>query len=448
MVNKINSFLLELETQANNLLRNNLMIGTTKTRPIQNYTYICPDKNKYPHQWLWDSCFHIIVNCHLNIDLAKKEFETLLSKQKSDGFISHMIYWKNKLSFIDKIILKYYNTKLTSSITQTPLIPKALRAIFIQTNDIAYISKFLPKVKKFYDYLYQTRIFPNDPIPLLNIIHTWESGIDNSPIYDKALNLSGEGKLLTVKWMKSLIKQLKVLKECNWDINIIREKDFFLYKDLLFNCVYIQGCRDLAFLFRKINNVKESQLYENRAIRLEEILIKNCWDKKEEFFFGLYSKNNIKDSVKSAISFIPLILDNLPYGKAISIVEEHLLNEKEFWLEYPVPSVALNEPTFTEKSKLLWRGPTWISLNWFIINGLKKHGFTDLALKLSNITLKLIREHGFREFYSPKTGKGMGAKNFSWSTLVIDIEKSKLNSDLSYLFWNRDWRHIKKGGFG
>lgn len=127
------------------------------------------------------------------------------------------------------------------------------------------------------------------------------------------------------------------------------------------------------------------------------------------------------------------------------MVEEHLLNEKEFWPNCPIPFLALDEPFYSENGTLSWSGATSIDMNWFIIKGLKKHGFENIAVDLGQKTINLIEKSGFREFYFPLTGKGMGSKNFSRSTLIIDIVNILTNShsELDFIF-NRDWMRIKR----
>lgn len=435
-------------TQAKEVLKHNLKQGKSKMEPVEFYTYICPDRDRYPHQWLWDSCFHCICNSHVDIDLAKAELTTLLKRQEDDGFVPHMSYWEiQKFSMLDKIVQRYYKNKKTSSLTQTPVIPQALETIQKKDKSSTFIKPILSKVARYYDYLYENRCFKDEDQPaLLNIIHSWESGVDNSPVYDAALGI--KGKFLTLKWMRSLLKQLKVLKQCNWDIENIKKRNFFLYKDLLFNCTYIQGCRIISNLCNENGMKERSSQFSTRAKKMEKALIDNCWNDNSGFFFGLYGDDNAMDSVKSALGFIPLILDGLSPKISHTLVEEHLLEEEEFWAKYPVPSVSLDESSYTEKGLLLWRGPTWININWFIIKGLKKHGFENVAAELSAKTFELVDKFGFREFYSPTTGEGKGAKRFGWSALVIDIKESLIDcTDYDFIF-DRDWRHIKKGGFG
>jgi hypothetical protein len=62
-----------------------------------------------------------------------------------------------------------------------------------------------------------------------------------------------------------------------------------------------------------------------------------------------------------------------------------------------------------------------INTNWFVARGLRRHGFSDLARKIERTSMGLVKRSGFREFYHPRTGAGQGARDFGWSTLVVDM---------------------------
>ena len=90
------------------------------------------------------------------------------------------------------------------------------------------------------------------------------------------------------------------------------------------------------------------------------------------------------------------------------------------WPAYPVPSVPIGAPDFHETR--YWKGPTWVNTNWMVIQGLERLGETDLADDLRRRTLALVDEHGFAEYFSPLTGEGHGAPEFSWTAaLAIDL---------------------------
>jgi glycogen debranching enzyme len=68
-----------------------------------------------------------------------------------------------------------------------------------------------------------------------------------------------------------------------------------------------------------------------------------------------------------------------------------------------------------------WRGPTWINAAWLLWLGLVRLGYTDLADEMSQRLGRAVRLAGLREYYDPYTGHGMGARDFSWSALIMEM---------------------------
>lgn len=72
------------------------------------------------------------------------------------------------------------------------------------------------------------------------------------------------------------------------------------------------------------------------------------------------------------------------------------------------------------------RGPIWIDTNWALWLGLLRYGYIERAERIRQGVFKLVQNQGFREYYDPTTGLGLGGKNFSWTAaLVIDMIKMK-----------------------
>ncbi len=96
------------------------------------------------------------------------------------------------------------------------------------------------------------------------------------------------------------------------------------------------------------------------------------------------------------------------------------LRRPENWPRYPVPSVPVDATDFHETR--YWKGPTWVNTNWMIVAGLERAGEHELADELRRRTLDLVDEHGCAEYFSPFTGEGHGAPDFSWTAaLAIDL---------------------------
>lgn len=61
-------------------------------------------------------------------------------------------------------------------------------------------------------------------------------------------------------------------------------------------------------------------------------------------------------------------------------------------------------------------------MNWFLWKAFTQYDLTDRAGHLQTHMIDLIAKEGFREYYSPLSGKGLGARNFSWTAaLAIDL---------------------------
>ena len=142
------------------------------------------------------------------------------------------------------------------------------------------------------------------------------------------------------------------------------------------------------------------------------------WDESSGQY---YSRNAITGAlikVPTVATFLPLWAD-VPADRAARLVG-HLADESGYWPRYPVPSVPTDHRQFDPQR--YWKGPTWVNMNWAIIQGLRECGATDVADELRSRTLELTDQHGFAEYFSPLTGEGFGAEAFSWTAaLVLDL---------------------------
>ena len=123
----------------------------------------------------------------------------------------------------------------------------------------------------------------------------------------------------------------------------------------------------------------------------------------------------------------PLALPDLPEEIGHRLVQEHLLNPDRFWLPVPPPSVAADDPSFSTHDRPFlgprryWRGPTWINSAWLLWLGLVRLGYDQEAEQLAEQLGTVVLREGLREYYHPRTGAGMGAVDFAWSTLVLEL---------------------------
>lgn len=380
-------------------------------RETNGFQYTVPSPETYPYQWLWDSCFHAIILSDFKINDAKKEIFSLLSKQFQNGMIPHMIYWETprKTNFPNIT----WGKEGISTITQPPMLAYAVWQIFQKDKDIGFLKSVYRHLYHFYRHL----LYDRDPHEknLIGILNPDESGEDNSPRFDLVLNLPPIQTL--EENMKRRLKLVEQNIECKFDAPFCM-RNFFWVKDVPFNSIMVENLRCLSQIAKKIDFKDDSLHFTKKADQISQAMRK--WMLEDGIFWSTYGENYKKIKVKTWAIFAPMFAKILTQSEAEELIGMHLLNKKEFWTNFPVPTVALNEPAFDPQG--FWRGPTWIGTNWFIYKGLQNYGFTDIAKEIKKSSIALIQKSGFREYFNPLTGQGLGAKNFTWGGLIADMD--------------------------
>lgn len=129
--------------------------------------------------------------------------------------------------------------------------------------------------------------------------------------------------------------------------------------------------------------------------------------------------------VSSATNFYVLLAGAATPEQAKRIVEEHLLNENEFWGEWVIPMTPRNEPGYQEQN--YWRGRIWGPTNFLVYLGLRNYpdesvrkAFIDKSVRLM---LKGWNEKGYIfENWNAITGEGDDVSNcdyfYHWGALL------------------------------
>jgi len=410
--------------EAKRVLYGNLKSGFSRWADTE-YKYVAPAKDHYRHQWFWDSCFHAIVLSHFDLELAKNEIRNLLKAQQPSGFVPHMIFWDRGIFGWRELLRPLESAPSlrpkTSQLIQPPLLAEAVEATYKKEKNSDFLYEVLPKLVAYYKWLARERDPDDDG--LISIIAPYESGMDQSPSYDPVLGIENSPAPAVALLGRTVTFRNMVR---GYNLKKIFAADYFNVEDVLVNSIYIKNLQILSHLLQEIDNEEAARSFHQRADKVKEALIKKCYDKSDGFFYDRYGEEEKAAKVKTIKGLFPLILD-LPKPMARDLVKNHLFNQDEFDLPFAVPTVARNErsfspaPAIVAKEPVIWRGPTWINTNWYIVKGLKHQGYEEEAKRLIERSVELIRRSGFREFFNPFTGEGYGAHNFGWSTLVVDM---------------------------
>ena len=359
-------------------------------RTVGGRTFTIPSRHEYRHQWMWDSCFHAIVLKHFDVEAAEKELESLMASQRKDGMVPHE----------SKYFILGMRLPFTSRITQPPLVARAALEVYQKSRNKAFIAGIFPQLQLYHKWLELRREDGN----VLKVIDSNESGEDNSVLWDDEYILPIH--LTYARWLTTyvpLYPQLSAVRSV---------KSTAIYADAL-DC--------MAQLADVLQNKELSSYYRNKSKAVIAAMPK-AFKYKDGLYYSL-THHGRRILYKTNSLFSPMFAGAISKKEATELVEDHLLNEKEFWTAYPIPTVAISEKKFSARG--YWRGPAWVNINWLVHRGLLRYGFKSVAEELLQKTIAVIKKSGFREYYNPLTGDGLGAKDFGWSTLVVDMMKGQ-----------------------
>lgn len=419
-----------------------------------NYTQ--PAHGLYPHQWLWDSCFVAIGLRHLDVDRAKAELLSLLRGQWHNGMLPNIIFRDDPQYRPDRNIWRSWlnpyapNDVTTTGTTQPPMLAEAVVQVGAKLawpERRSWYATMYPALVAHHQWLYNERDPHQEGLVLQ--IHPWETGLDNTPPwmnelhdhllpfwirliekthFDRIINLFrrdtrsipiGE-RFPTIESLAMLDIQRRLRRKA-YDIDKILDHSLFAIEDLAFNSIFIRANTHLKHIAKSLRIDLPDELEAHMA--KSEKAFEELWDTPSQQYYS-------RDFITHRLLKIPTVAGLLPlYAGTISkeharLLVKQLENDQSFGPPYPVPSVAVSSMWF--HPKLYWQGPTWVNMNWLIIDGLERYGFKDHAATLRESTLEMVAQAGPYEYFDPLTGEPAGAADFSWTAaLAIDMLKTK-----------------------
>jgi Mannosylglycerate hydrolase MGH1-like glycoside hydrolase domain len=415
--------LLELAAE---LLRANTREGYLAGR---RHLFTVPSPHRYRFQWHWDSCFHAIVWAEIDVERAKEELRSLVARQTPAGLLPHILYWDPRLvrrweaPYLESSGLEWLipgRKPRASAQMQPPLAAQALEAVVAGGAGDPFLHELLPPIARHYRYLASARDPDRDG--LVSTISQFESGLDFSPLYDRKPGEVDPSPSL----LRARARSAQALnKLCNHDPRLVFRVNPAHWEDVLVNSVYVDGLATLARLAARVGDAELERWAGVRARASLDGLLERSYDEGAGLFFTLAGRREKRLAVRTIVSLIPLVVEALPPDVAGRLVE-HLTDPSRFWPRYPVPSVALDEPSFVPVAELrgrrcIWRGPCSLNTNWLLCRGLRRHGYVEPAVALAERSRELVRRGGFNEFYNPLTGEPVGARDFGWATLAAVI---------------------------
>ena len=429
----------------------------TKAEEILNINwrerFSVPTHNLYPFQWNWDSGFVSLGHSHFSLDRSISELESLFSGQWENGMVPHIIFHsENETSYFPNF--DFWNSNVnqgaplfpkSSGITQPAVHGFILEALLDRFPDNdklkAFAKTLFPKIVKYHRYLYNYR----DPHKegLMFIYHPWESGRDNSPLWDESLNritikdgdipayqrrdtaIADADERPTSDQYDRYVYLLELGKKHHYDKNEIAEESPFLIQDTMMNAILIKSNESLINIAKRFG-FDYSELSEWQ-VQSKISFSEKLWN-NELKFYACFDLRGGKHIMHKEIGGLVPLYAGIPSVERAKLLAAYLenLHLRNYYL---CPSFDVDSSYFD--SKRYWRGPVWPQMNWMIHHGLRDYGYMHLSEIVRNDLLELVEKLGFYEYFESQKSivsslkKGYGGGNFSWTaSSVIDLIKS------------------------
>jgi len=344
--------------------------GLISTRFYTTREAMTPSKMYYVGVWQWDAYFHALAYRYVDMRLAQDQLRIQLDHQTEDGMIPDAIH--------DEGIVTHLTFPVEADVTKPPLIAWAAWKLYQYRPDSEFLNEIYGPIARLNDWWFRQNDL--DGNGLCEYQHPFSSGLDDSPLWDDGMPVEAP------------------------DLNTY---------------LYLQQ-EALAKIARAIGDLEAARMWSERADAMVERLLQNSWDPVAGIFWA--KKDGKRIPVRTPFNLFPLITGRMPADVASRLVS-HLTDPRQFWPRYPVPTVALDDPSYNPNQ--MWRGPTWINVNYLMIEGLERSGYPDLGRELRRRTLELMASQmDIYEYYHPETGEAppKAAPIFGWSSAVfIDL---------------------------
>jgi putative isomerase len=225
----------------------------------------------------------------------------------------------------------------------------------------------------------------------------FESGLDNSPMYDGV--------------------------PFNPQTNQLEMADVGL------NALYVADCRALAEIAAVLGKSTDQRELLARGDKYAAAL-GTLWDDKAGIYLNKRTDTGEPSPRLSPTNFYPLIAKVATVEQAKRMVRDHYFNPHEFYGDWVIPSIARNVPGYQDQD--YWRGRIWGPMNFLVYLGMRNYDLgparTDLAERSRKLLLKSWQsDRAVYENYNAITGAGNDVRSsdayYHWGALlgVIDL---------------------------
>jgi glycogen debranching enzyme len=390
--------------------------------------YTVPTDGLYPFQWNWDSAFAALGFMVFDEARAWTELDTLFKGQWADGLLPHIVFHQPSSSYFPgPEVWGTHHAPETSGITQPPVAAIAAWGMYGAARDRALAETraraLFPKLLAWHRWWAAAR----DPerTGLVAILHNWETGMDNSPAWDKPFeNVPGTKKPYVRKDTGHVHADMRPKKAdydrymhlvetyraCGWRPEAMWRAAPFKVAHIGINAILLRAEQDLAALAGALGFSAEADEIMERAAQMAAAMAA-LWNPRMRAFQSVDLLTGERIAAATSAGFLPLLTTALPKARAKAMAAE--IRRWRKLGGYGVATVAPDDPLFD--GRRYWRGPVWCIMNWLLSDGLSLHGFAKDAEAIRADTADLLLRQGFAEYFDPIDGAPCGGLGFTWT---------------------------------
>lgn len=300
----------------------------------------------------WDTFFAALLFGLDNKDLAYSNAIAVTNGIPGKDFIGHY---------------QMPGGRTSNGMSQPPVGSMVCWTLFEKYGDLWFLKEVYPKLFKWNRWWLTNRVnrdylawggWPGAELQIAK----WESGLDNSPMYEQA-RMEQVGK--------------------NAIMNLA---------DVGLNSLYSADCMYLKKIALALGKNQDAGELEKRRLRFSE-KTQSLWDSATGIYLNHYLDRDAFSFRLSPTLFYPMIAGIPDSARVSRMLRAHYDNPSEFYGKYIIPSIARNDSSYNNE---YWKGAIWPPMNFLVYMGLRKYNkpaASDLALRSSRLFMDAWSGH-------------------------------------------------------
>lgn len=339
------------------------------------------DASDFSCSFFWDSLFSSVAIGDFNREYARGAIRTVFTRHLArDGSTP-----ERKFNYS-------VPQRMAQQAPQAPVVSWAVSEFLTKGNDAEFLNEIYPLLKANHTFWEKFSDVDQDGLAEWR----WSGQIcDNSPLWDDYSAFTD-------------------LSGCGWVPPVASVSlNSFLYQDA-------RLMKELSLLQGK---TLDTNYFEQRMASLTEKLFEICYLPEERRFWDYNHHTGRHARVKTFYMFWPLVCGMpVPEDTARDLIENVLLDPKQFFGTIPFPSVAYDEPTFNPAG--YWRGKAWPHISYWLLQMLCRYGYEKQADEAARrIIAWYSAREGFMENLTtdPAVVNPNGYPDYNWGCAAFSL---------------------------